>query len=307
MAESSPDPLVEAFLAHQRDVKGQSGLTVRNYAQALREFSRTVTPCRWAELKALDFKNHLYALMRGNRLGPASIRLRFAALRSFYTHGVRQGHFRDNPVKGIPLPKIPRRLPVFLTLEQVGQLLAAPRRKWVQVSRKSRRGMRWEEWQMWRDLAWLETFYSTGMRLHELVGLKWGDVDDRQAVIRLVGKGRKERLCPLGEPALQALQTYRDLCPYPQERVFVSGQGRPLTGRSIQILLKEYLALAGLDHKISPHKLRHTFATHLLDHGADLRGVQELLGHANLVTTQIYTSVSSERLKKVYDAAHPRA
>ena len=125
--------------------------------------------------------------------------------------------------------------------------------------------------------------------------------------MRVLGKGRKERLCPLGGPAVRALQAYVDACPFEGEALFVSGRGRQLNGRTIQLVFKRYLMAAGLDAKLTPHKLRHSFATHLLDHGADLRSVQELLGHSQLTTTQIYTSVSVERLKRVYDRAHPRA
>jgi integrase/recombinase XerC len=145
------------------------------------------------------------------------------------------------------------------------------------------------------------------MRLHELAKLQWVDFDLKEGVARVIGKGRKERLVILGGAAITVLKTYRERCPWMGETLFVSGTGRPLTPRSIQLLLKEYLQIAGLDAGISPHKLRHSFATHLLNRGADLRSVQELLGHAHLTTTQIYTAVSSERLQKVYRQAHPRA
>ncbi len=160
---------------------------------------------------------------------------------------------------------------------------------------------------MLRDTAWLEVFYSAGLRLNELVRLPRRQVDLHQGTVRVLGKGRKERLCPLGGPAVQALQAYLDACPHEHEMLFVSAQGRPLTGRAVQLSLKKYLAAAGLDAKLTPHKLRHTFATHLLDGGADLRSVQELLGHSQVTTTQIYTSVSVERLKRVYQGTHPRA
>jgi len=160
---------------------------------------------------------------------------------------------------------------------------------------------------MLRDIAWLELFYSAGLRLSELVKVRRGNLDLAQGTVRVIGKGRKERLCPLGNPALRALEAYLDACPFDVDALFVSAQGRQLNGRTVQLALKRYLAVAGLDAKLTPHKLRHTFATHLLDHGADLRSVQELLGHSQLTTTQIYTSVSVERLKRVYDRAHPRA
>lgn len=307
--EKSPDPLAQDFLKYLREVRGQSRLTVRNYEQALREFYRTVTPRSWLKLQPLDFKSYLYALVREQKLGPASLRLRFAALRSFYNHLVKQGKLPENPVQRVPLPKLPRRLPVFLTQGQIGALLEAPFKKWAvrQKARSPKRGPRWEEWQMRRDAAWLEVFYSAGLRIHELIGLRRRDFDEYTQCVRVMGKGRKERLCPLGELAAQAVIRYLDLRPGPVDFLFISGQGKPLTARFIQLALKEYLELAGLDSRLTPHKLRHTFATHLLDHGADLRSVQELLGHAQLTTTQIYTAVSAERLKKVYEKAHPRA
>lgn len=307
--ETEPSDLAQDFLKYALEVKGQSRLTVRNYQQALREFYETVTPRSWLELGPLDFKRYLYHLSQARTLHPSSLRLRFAALRSFYTYLVKQGKAKDNPVQGIPLPKLPRRLPIFLTQDQVTALLEAPRKKWEE-QRKRRRsvpGKPWREWQMLRDIAWLEVFYSAGLRIQELTGLQRKDFDEYTQCVRVLGKGRKERICPLGEPAAEAIRRYVDQCPFPGGFLFVSADGRPLSARAIQLALKEYLKISGLDAKISPHKLRHTFATHLLDHGADLRSVQELLGHAQLTTTQIYTAVSAERLKKVYEKAHPRA
>jgi integrase/recombinase XerC len=306
------DPDVAEFLARIEAGRGASPHTVRNYRQALMEFKATVTGRSWWDLTPADFKDHLYRLARGGKLGPGTIRLRFAALRTFYKEALRDGRIKSNPVAGLPLPKMPRRLPVFLNQEQVLALLEAPRQIWEKQAaraaggkKKSRRAG--QNWQMLRDAAWLELFYSSGLRLAELVGLKRENVDLRQGTVRVFGKGRKERLCPLGEPAARALADYLEACPFDGEALFVSERGTPLNGRTVQLALKRYLAAAGLDSRLTPHKLRHTFATHLLDHGADLRSVQELLGHRQLTTTQIYTSVSVERLKRVYDRAHPRA
>jgi integrase/recombinase XerC len=298
---------VAAFISYLRDERGQSPLTARNYGQALREFHKTLgdKPPAWWLLQPYHFKNYLYQLAREQKLGPASIRLRFAALRSFYQYALAQGHVRSNPVKGIALPKLSKRLPVFLTEPQVTDLLDAPRRKWVMKRARGARKKR--EWIRWRDSAWLEVLYSAGLRIAELVSLDRDDLNPRGGYVRVIGKGRKERLCPLGEPAMDALRHYLDLCPLDTAALFVSERGERLTARFIQLALKEFLQLAGLDHNLTPHKLRHTFATHLLNHGADLRSVQELLGHAQLTTTQIYTGVSIERLKKAYDKAHPRA
>lgn len=320
MVASKTDPDVAEFLAWCREERGQSPLTVRNYEQALREFQPGVAQSSgasrsWWQLEPLDFRNYLYRLAREQKLGPSSIRLRFAALRSFYQYGLKTGKVKTNPVKSIPLPKLARRLPVFLTEQQVIALLNAPQRRWAkELVKLARSGaaprkprFAWNEWQMWRDSAILETFYSSGMRLNELIQIDRKAIDWSGQCVRVMGKGRKERICPLGEPALQALRQYLDLCPYEVAPLFISAQGKRINGRTVQLFLKTYLQLAGLDHRITPHKLRHTFATHLLEHGADLRSVQELLGHSQLTTTQIYTSVSVERLKKVYDGAHPRA
>lgn len=304
---------MEAFLTQLEQGRGVSPLTVRNYRQALLEFKSGRPDKSWWDLERADFRNYLYRLARGGKLGPGSVRLRFAALRTFYRLAVREGRVKVNPVADLTLPKLPRRLPVFLNRDQVAALLDAPRQMWDAGEKKKAQGGKrgagraGQNWQMLRDTAWLELFYSAGLRLAELAGLKRDDVDLRQGVVRVLGKGRKERLCPLGGPAINALKVYLDACPFEERALFVSERGTPLHPRTIQLALKRYLAGAGLDAKLTPHKLRHTFATHLLDHGADLRSVQELLGHSQLTTTQIYTSVSVERLKKVYDNAHPRA
>jgi integrase/recombinase XerC len=305
------DPAVTEFLQQLEHGRGVSPNTLRNYRQALLDFKSTVPDKDWRNLKPADFKSYLYALARG-KMGPSTIRLRFAALRTFYKHALRDGKVKLNPVSGLLLPKLPKRLPVAMSLEQINALLDAPRRLWAQEKKRHAAGARKDQratrhWQMLRDVAWLELFYSAGLRLSELVNLQRADVDLRQGTVRVLGKGRKERLCPLGDIAVKALNEYLDACPHDADAVFVSALGRQLNGRTVQLALKRYLAAAGLDAHLTPHKLRHTFATHLLDGGADLRSVQELLGHSQLTTTQIYTSVSVGRLKRVYDEAHPRA
>ena len=314
---SSPAPAKDAavteFLAELEQDRGVSPHTVRNYRQALSEFKATAPGRSWWELLPSDFKSYLYRLAREQKLGPSTVRLRFAALRTFYKYALRQGKVTSNPVADLVLPKLPRRLPVFLNQEQVTALLDAPRRLQEQMKKKAKPATLKTSrapkgnWQMLRDTAWLELFYSAGLRLSELVGLERRNLDLRQGTVRVRGKGSKERMCPFGAPAARALTDYLDACPFEVEALFVSAQGRQLNGRTVQLALKRYLSAAGLDSRLSPHKLRHTFATHLLDRGADLRGVQELLGHSQLTTTQIYTSVSVERLKRVYEGAHPRA
>ena len=305
--------MVAEFLRQLKEERSASPHTLRNYEHALREFKVTVPERDWWDLRPADFKSYLYRLAREQRLGPVAVRLRFAALRTFYKRAVRDGKVQVNPVSDLVLPKLPRRLPIFLNQEQVAKLMEAPALLW-EAGKKKRAsfakkaaGKRTREWQVLRDTAWLELFYSSGLRLAELVGLKRRDLDLAQGTVRVLGKGRKERLCPFGAPAEKALRAYLEACPFDTDALFVSEQGRPLNGRTVQLALKRYLRAGGLDAKITPHKLRHSFATHLLDRGADLRGVQELLGHSQLTTTQIYTSVSVERLKRVYGAAHPRA
>jgi len=305
------DPAVTEFLQQLEHGRGVSPNTVRNYRQALLNFKATMPGKDWHDLKPADFKSYLYALAR-SKLGPSTIRLRFAALRTFYKHALRDGRVKLNPVSGLLLPRLPKRLPVALSLEQINALLDSPRRLWEAEEKRHAAGARKDQraarrWQMLRDVAWLELFYSAGLRLSELVTLQRANVDLRHGSVRVLGKGRKERLCPLGDIALRALNEYLDACPHDTDALFVSAHGKQLNGRTVQLALKRYLAAAGLDARLTPHKLRHTFATHLLDGGADLRSVQELLGHSQLTTTQIYTSVSVGRLKRVYDEAHPRA
>ncbi|MCE0483352.1 MAG: tyrosine recombinase XerC [Methylacidiphilales bacterium] len=310
-AATSNDSAIAEFLTRMEQVRGVSPNTARNYRQALIEFKTTVPGKSWWDLKPADFKSYLYGLARG-KLGPSTIRLRFAALRTFYKQALREGKIKSNPVAGLALPKLSRRLPLFLNQEQIEALLDAPKKMWLEEEKRVARGAKKDRrnsqnWQVLRDVAWLELFYTAGLRLSELVGLKRDDLNLAQGIVRIMGKGRKERLCPLGQPAVEALRAYLNECPFEGKAVFLSAQGKQLNGRTIQLALKRYLSAAGLDPKLTPHKLRHTFATHLLDHGADLRSVQELLGHSQLTTTQIYTSVSVERLKRVYDRAHPRA
>ncbi|MDX6767382.1 MAG: tyrosine recombinase XerC [Candidatus Methylacidiphilales bacterium] len=307
-----PEPAAwaEEFLAHLRVQKQYSDKTGRNYRQALLECGAAFPGQQWGKLGPAHFRQYLYRLSTERRLGPASVRLRFSALRSFYKYLQRQGRLTDNPLTDLKLPVKKKRLPLFLGEEQVLRLLAAPLERMKEAAGVKRgRGRKKEAWQFLRDAAILEFFYSTGMRLDELVRLEMDDIDRRATTARVMGKGKKERLVVLGEPALEALDNYREALPLKLggEAVFLGPDGRALGGRAIQLMLKEYLSYCGLDHRLSPHKLRHTFATHLLDRGADLRSVQELLGHASLSTTQVYTAVTSERLKQAYRKAHPRA
>ncbi len=213
------------------------------------------------------------------------------------------------PLKNILLPKLERRLPKFLTVEQMTALLAAPITEYAAL-KEAEQPVDISIYQ--RDRAILETIYSCGLRISELCGLRVEDLNVSERVVCVRGKGKKERMVPIGEHALQAIEQYwrgLERMPESAEAVFWADKSsaRPVAPAAIQKRLKTYLVRVGLDPALTPHKLRHSYATHLLDRGADLRSVQELLGHAHLVTTQVYTHVTLDRLKKAYDSAHPRA
>lgn len=234
----------------------------------------------------------------------ATMARKIATLRSFYKWAHRRGVVDTNPMTMIRTPRQGKRLPKAITVEQIEQLLAAPDDREVLGA---------------RDRAMLETLYSTGIRVSELVDLNYEDLDEAAEALRIRGKGKKERIVPLGSHALAAIRQYRDVLvtdehfgrSWSPERsvrpLFVNKHGGRLSSRSVRRKLDKYLRQVGLDPTISPHTLRHSFATHLLDNGADLRSVQELLGHQSLSTTQAYTHLTSQRLRAAYDGAHPRA
>jgi site-specific recombinase XerC len=313
-AAPTEDRHVRRFLEHLAAERGASPYTQRNYRHALGAFTawhvaERGAPPPWLALQRDDFRAHLRALGR-SQLSRAAIQLRFSALRSFYKFLVRRGALESSPIRNLSLPKLERRLPKFLTVPQMAALLQAPLQELEQL--RARQDDAPDPVPFLRDVALLETIYSCGLRISELCGLRIEDVDTREQVVRVLGKGRKERLVPIGTPALRAIQNYRaalGTAPVPGDPVFYSDAERrsPIHPRLVQLRLKRHLEAAGLDPRLTPHKIRHSYATHLLDAGADLRSVQELLGHAHLVTTQIYTHVTTERLKRAYDAAHPRA
>jgi integrase/recombinase XerC len=325
------DRWIQKFLAHLATDRGASAYTQRNYRQALTEFVRwqkslqstvhspqsevqspkSVSAVAWEKLQRDDFRNYLRFLGRHN-LGRAAIQLRFSALRTFYKFLIRHGAVEGSPIRNLSLPKLEKRLPKFLTIQQMKDLLAAPAKLLETQKQKKGAGRPISAAACLRDLAVLETIYSCGLRISELCGLRAEDIDWSEQLVRVRGKGKKERLVPVGEPALAAIQNYWSTLKQPPAGLspvfFAETKNRgPLNPLQLSRRLKQYLIIAGLDPGLTPHKLRHSYATHLLDAGADLRSVQELLGHAHLITTQIYTHVTTERLKKAYDAAHPRA
>ena len=293
------DKLAAEFLEFMEVERRSSDRTLANYELALRQFREWCPPFKgWSELTADDFRAFLFDLMKRER-GRATIRLQFAALRSFFKWLTRRRGWKANPLLEVQLPKREKKLPVVLTVTQVEAMLALPL-----TLEKSKRDAVWAPE---RDTAILELFYSTGMRLSELVALNVADIDTYTETVRVFGKGKKERLCPVGSKALEAVQRYRLKAGVHDGPLFLSKLRTRITGQAVDDVIMKYWRASGLPVHLTPHKLRHSFATHLLNNGADLRSVQELLGHASLSTTQIYTHVSTQRMKEVYEAAHPRA
>ena len=291
------DSLVEEFLRYLSNERNASPRTLKAYRQALTTFGAETTRS-WKKCNADDFRDYLFALMK---LGQARsyVRLQFSALRTFYQFLAARKRLRHNPVREVQMPKIEKKLPLVLTRQQVEELLSAPTRE-----TKNRAA---PVWMPLRDVAIMELFYSSGLRLSELAALDVADLDPYTESVRIFGKGRKERVCPVGLPALETISRYRAAANVHTGPLFINKARKRMSARSIWLVLKRYVRHTSIPISISPHKLRHSFATHMLDRGADLRSVQALLGHASLSTTQIYTHVTVERLKKAYADAHPRA
>lgn len=316
------DPAVDRFLKYLRGERDASDHTLTNYLLDIRQFARqqwgdeAAPPFAWKEADRFAGRRFLVEFQKIGS-APATTSRKLSSLRSFYKFLVREGLVDTNPFSGLPLPKKAQRLPAFLSVLEINRLLDAPESYWNrEKSRMEPRQREWAEYAWQRDVAILETLYSTGMRISELAGLTEDRIDFLSGMVTALGKGKKVRMCPLGNPASRCLR--RALVA--RERawggmgktgkpsaLFLNRDGGGLTTRSMERMMKKYVAEAGLDPELSPHALRHSFATHLLDAGADLRYVQELLGHASLSTTQIYTHVSVERLKQVYEESHPRA
>ena len=298
------------FLSNEKDA---SVYTQRNYRQALDEFEQwyrdtNESPVRWSELERNDFRPFLRQLGR-RELSQAAIRLRFSALNSFYKFLMRRGLVESSPVKDVTLPKPAKRLPQFLTIDQMNALLDAPMRE---LSVKDGTKRKVSQVPSLRDRAILETIYSCGLRIGEICRMLAGEIEPDDLVVNVHGKGKKERQVPIGRTAVEAIRFYWECLAKPpalDEPVFFASEKKrsAIYPRLVQLRLKKYLTICGLDPTLTPHKLRHSYATHMLDAGADLRSVQEMLGHANLTTTQVYTHVTTERIKRAYDEAHPRA
>ncbi len=292
------DKFVEQFLGYLEVERNASPRTLRIYRDALRDFRAEMAVSDWRRCRPDDFREYLFRLMKREQ-ARSYIRLQFSALRSFYRFLVARNRLTKDPVREVKLPKPEKKLPLVLTQAQMSELLAAP----LQVPKERSAPV----WMPERDVAIMEVFYSSGLRLAELASLDVNDLDIYTESVRVLGKGRKERVCPVGAPALAAVSRYRAKANVHSGPLFLNKGRRRISRRSIWLVLKRYLRYTTIPISLSPHKLRHSFATHLLDNGADLRSVQSLLGHASLSTTQIYTHVTTERLKKAYADAHPRA
>jgi integrase/recombinase XerC len=302
------EELLKQFFQHLRYERNVSTHTLRNYASDLEQFrdyllrKGKVSDIPVSEIDHLTIREWMASLHGDHK--KTSVARKLASLRTFFQFLIREGIQENNPAKLVATPKIERKLPTHLSMEDAVRFIETPDLN-TDLGR--------------RDRAILEFLYATGMRVGELVNLNLRDIDFRERLVRVTGKRKKQRILPFGEPALQALMYYLNEtraaflnnCP-PTERdeqaVFLNYQGTRITTRSVGRMVDKYIKLcAEINRDISPHSLRHSFATHLLDSGADLRDIQELLGHARLSTTQIYTQVSMEKLIDVYANAHPKA
>lgn len=296
----SLDQAIDLYLDYVKLEKGLTPSTVEAYAidfQRLRRFCERRGIAGAADVTSSLLIDFLLSLAE-RKLSPRTRARNLVALRGLFRHLRGERHLAVDPTAEIDLPRIGRRLPEVLTLEEIDRLLAIP-------DRKSARGL--------RDAAMLELLYATGLRVSELVSLRRSDVNLEAGYVTTVGKGRKQRVVPMGAAAVRLLDDYvRDAWPIfdrgrGADALFLASHGGPMTRQGFWKLLGGHARAAGIARTISPHKLRHSFATHLLERGADLRAVQAMLGHADISTTQIYTHVSQVRLREVYDRSHPRA
>ena len=291
------------FVAKLEHEKGFSEHTLRAYHKDLLQFDNFLKAEKRSSLGSV---NHLLlrrflAVLRSKNYSKTTIARKLASIRSFFKFLIREGELVANPFEMLRTPKQDKKLPHFLSITEVDVLLKTP-------DSSTLMGL--------RDMAIMETLYSTGIRVSELVGLDEGSIDFIAGMIKVQGKGKKERLVPIGSPAIKAINEYIDSKSMSKKKeeksvsrsepLFLNKYGGRLTARSVARSLDKYLKVSGINLLTSPHTFRHSFATHLLDKGADLRSVQEMLGHSSLSTTQVYTHITTERLKNVYDKAHPR-
>jgi len=301
------EKLIEQFLEHLRYERNVSAHTLRNYESDLEQFTHFLAPDQKTKLPDVSEIDHLtirewMASLHSDQKKKSSIARKLAALRTFFQFLVREGMLELNPAKLVSTPKLEKKLPKHLSIEEAIRFIESP-------DAETDLGK--------RDRAMLELMYATGVRVAELTTLNVADVDFQNQLIRVTGKRRKQRIVPFGDPAGEAIRNYLGVREHflfnapvskrDEAALFLNYQGTRITTRSVGRMVEKYIRICAGMHNISPHALRHSFATHLLDSGADLRDIQELLGHARLSTTQVYTHVSMEKLIAVYDKAHPKA
>ncbi len=293
-APSALEARVESYLAHLALERRMSAHTVDNYRRDLRAFCAWMDDAGIGKFEALNGE-HLRSFIAAEHrrgLGPKSLQRRLSALRSFLRHLLKHGELSANPAQGLRAPKAPRKLPQVLDPDEMTRL--------VEVPTDGPLGL--------RDRAMLELFYSSGLRLSELCALRWRQLDLAEGLVSVLGKGNKGRIVPVGSHARAALEAWKAAGEAkPETPVFPGRGGLPISSRAVQLRLRQLAQQQGIWKRVHPHLLRHSFASHVLESSGDLRGVQELLGHADIATTQIYTHLDFQHLAKVYDAAHPRA
>jgi len=285
---------IEKFVRYLEIEKNYSIHTVINYKLDLLGFNKFIAGTQLEKIDYLSLRKYL-AVLKEKNLASRTVGRRLSSLRSFFRFLCREGYIKTNPILMLSSPKLEKHLPSFMTEGEVGRLIESAFAK----TQEDLLGL--------RDRAILEVFYSSGLRISELVGLNLEDIDFISGILKIRGKGKKERIVPIGETALAAVRKYLQKRNKQINALFLNHHQRRITTRGVRFLVVKYLNASGIKPGVSAHTFRHSFATHLLNHGADLRTVQELLGHASLSSTQIYTHMTTDKLKSVYDQAHPHA
>jgi len=285
---------IDKFLNYLSIERNYSSHTITNYQRDLREFSDFLNSRNCRDIKNVDYflLRKFLGVLTEKRLDKRSLSRKISTLKSFFKFIVREGITKNNPAASLIYPRLDKPLPKFLTEKEVGQILSLPKGNDSLVL---------------RDRAMLEFLYSTGARVSEMTALKKDEVDLIGGIVKVKGKGRKERLLPLGEPAVVSIKQYLDSRSDNNKALFINKRRGALSSRGVRLIIANYIKKAALTLKVSPHTFRHSFATHLLNRGADLRSVQELLGHSTIASTQVYTHLTIDSLKTVYQRAHPRA
>jgi len=288
------DKYIDKFVRYMEIEKNYSAHTILNYKLDLQGFNKFIAGTDLEKIDYLNLRKYL-AVLKEKNFSNRTVGRKLSSLRSFFRFLNREGYIKTNPILMLSSPKLEKHLPSFMTEEEVYKLIESAFGK----TDKDLLGL--------RDRAILEVFYSSGLRISELVGLNLDDIDFISGILKIRGKGKKERIVPIGETALTTIKKYLDKRKKQVDAVFLNNNSRRITTRGVRNIVIKYLHAAGIKPGVSAHTFRHSFATHLLNRGADLRTVQELLGHANLSTTQIYTHLTTDKIKSVYDKAHPHA